>query len=88
MRDALIALHAEQEARAKDQHANYEPIYAPSVLIQSALLVVGFCARSCETAVGRDQDKFRLTEETLIADKRAFIFPSFSIRLLAILETL
>src|SRR5260221_8887285 len=39
LHDALIALHTEQEARAKDQHPDYDPTYALSVLIQFALLV-------------------------------------------------
>lgn len=38
----LSALHAEQEARAKEKQAQYEPWYAPSVLVQFGLLVVGF----------------------------------------------
>jgi hypothetical protein len=39
--NALDALHAEQEARTKQEHPQYEPFYAPSNLISLGLLVVG-----------------------------------------------
>jgi hypothetical protein len=76
LRDALAALHAEQEARAKDKHPQQEPWNAPSVLVQMALLVVGvfytwFAKRQWEAI----KDQTRLTEESLIADKRAFVAP-------------
>jgi hypothetical protein len=74
LNDALLSLHAEQEARAKDQTPGYEPIYAPSVLVQFGLFVIGFFY----TLYARRQwfaitEQTRLIEETLVADKRAFI---------------
>src|ERR1700727_1559738 len=38
----LVDLQTEQKARAEDQYPSYEPIYAPAVLIQIGLLIVGF----------------------------------------------
>jgi hypothetical protein len=72
---ALHALQVEQEAHAKEKRAQYEPWYTPSVLIQIGLLVVGilytlFAKRQWEAI----KEQARLTEETLIADKRAFVF--------------
>jgi hypothetical protein len=74
LRDALIALHTEQEARAKDQSPDYEPIYSPSVLVQIGLLIVGFFytlyARRQWSAI---KEQSKLFQETLVANKRAFI---------------
>ncbi len=71
---ALIALHSEQEAHAKDQHSNYEPIYAPSVLIQVGLLVVGiFYTKYAKRQWVAIKEQSRLIEESLILDKRAFV---------------
>src|SRR5271169_6360280 len=43
--NAIYALHAEQEARAKQQHTQYERWYAPAVLIpiipQIFLIIIG-----------------------------------------------
>jgi hypothetical protein len=74
LHDALAALHAEQEAHAKDNHSSYEPWYAPSVLIQIGLPIIGgfytYFAWRQWTAI---KEQTRLTGETLIADKRAFV---------------
>jgi hypothetical protein len=71
---ALAALHAEQEARSKENRPNYEPWYAPSVLVQIGLLIIGalytWYARRQWAAI---KEQSRLTEEALIADKRAFV---------------
>lgn len=71
---ALDTLHAEQEAHAKENNANYEPWHAPSVLVQIGLLIVGalytYFAWKQWTAI---REQARLTEEALIADKRAFV---------------
>lgn len=70
--DALRALHAEQEARSKDQHPSYEPIYAPSVLIQFALLIVGFFytlyARRQWAAI---KTQARIANDALIENRKA-----------------
>ena len=74
LHDALIALHAEQEARAKEQHPRYEPIYAPSVLVQIGLLVVGFLyTRYAKRQWLAIKKQTQLIEESLVADKRAFV---------------
>jgi hypothetical protein len=72
---AINALHAEQEARAKENHPSYEPWYAPSVLAQIGLLIIGsfytYFAWRQWTAI---KEQARLTKEALVADKRAFVF--------------
>jgi hypothetical protein len=71
---ALGALHSEQEARAKEEHAEDEGWHAPSVLVQIGLLIIGSCytlfARRQWLAIKRQTE---LIEESLIADKRAFV---------------
>jgi hypothetical protein len=70
--DALSALHAEQEVRAKEQHASYEPIYAPSVLIQFALLVVGvFYTLYAKRQWASIQEQARIANESLTQNRIA-----------------
>jgi len=62
--EALRALHAEQEARAKDRRLSYEPWYAPAVLAQIVLCFIGagytyYAARQWGS----------IREQTLIANK-------------------
>lgn len=71
---ALGALHSEQEARAKEKNAKDEGWHAPAVRVQIGLLVIGlfytFFAGSQWLAIKRQTE---LIEESLIANKRAFV---------------
>jgi hypothetical protein len=74
---SLSALHAEQEARAKDNHPSYEPWYAPEVLAQIVLCVIGalyvyYAAKQWAEIWTQSQT----AERELIITNRAYLYLS------------
>jgi hypothetical protein len=70
----MRALHAEQEARAKDHNPSYEPFYTPANLISPGLLAVGmaysYLAWKQWTAI---KEQARIANDSLIISQQAAI---------------